>query len=301
MALRTFVVTTAVLIVATAAVAQITGYSIDTSTASVTTFSCWELGDPDCFRYRTELGTIGSFYPAATTLSPTGELVVVSQPYGGDITATWYDLPSLDTVSSLVITGEVNGVADLAYAPDGTLWGLGWDYPAYGSSLFTLDSTTGAATEVWVLDAYGETMAFVGERLFLADFTKLLEVEIQTGEVREVADYYYWGPYPGPTFIMMSLSEFDGRLWSLGFSPPFQPGPHAMASLGWHDLETGDHEIVVWDFEWIAGIGDVWTLDLVDGPEQQPPAIPAVGRRGALALLLVIGVVGVFLVHRFRG
>ena len=291
-----------VLAFACPATAQMVGYSINTDTGLVTTFSCDEHGDSDCFRNRTALGTIATNfftgYSAVTTLAPTGELVV-GNPAWGDIRLDWLDLPSLDVVSSLTVVGEVVTALDIAFCPDSTLWMTGRRQSSSVCSLYTVDRTTGEAAEVWndVRDLI--SIAFVGERMFLMAGTTLLEFDRVTATAREVVDYYWPGPYGGAILYVPSLSSWDSRLWSLSFSPPYPPGPDGYILLGTHDMENGGHDVLVGGFDWATSQGsNWWTLDLVDSPEQQPAAIPSVGRSGLAILVGLIGFVGAFLARR---
>lgn len=283
------------------ATAQMTGYSINTDTGLVTAFSCYELGDPDCFNFtqRTELGTIDVPLPFATTLAPTGELVIVDQTYGGDISLVWLDLPSLDILSSLTVVGEVDRIGDVAFGADGTVWITGWDFRASGCFLYTVDPTTGEASEVWNYPRDLVTIAFVGERMFMMAETELLEFDPVTGVERIITDYYWPGPYGGSMMSVPSLSSYDGRLWSLSCIPNPAYGGHIQTRLGTHGMQSGDYDVVVDDFDWIPSDGsNWWTLDLVDSPEQQPAAIPMVGRSGLAILVGLIGFVGAFLARR---
>jgi len=292
-----------VLAFACPATAQMTGYSIRIDTGLVTTFSCDEHGDLDCFRYRTELGTIDSDFSdgtsAATTLAPSGELVVLDQYAFREFRLDWHHLPSLDVVSSLHLVGEPQWVTDFAFGPDLTLWLTGVPENGTGTSLYTVDQATGEATEVWNQDLWFISIAFVDDRMFLMADSLLLEFDPVTGTAREVADYYWPGPYGGTTQYVPSLSSYDDRLWSLSFIPSYPPGPDSPTMLGTHDMENGDHDVLVGDFDWATSQGSIWwTLDLVDSPEQQPAAIPMIGRYGLAILVGLIGFVGVFLVRR---
>jgi len=285
-----------VLAFACPATAQMTGYSINVDTGLVTTFSCEESGDPDCFRYRTELGTINSEYlngfSAATTLAPSGDLVVLDgYP---EFRMDWYELPSLGVVSSLYLVGDFQWVNDIAFGPDSTLWLVGVPGDGIGGSLYTVDQATGEATEVWNDQWMLNYIAFVGERMFLMAGYKLLEFDSVTGFEREVADYYNGG---SPN--VASLTSFDDRLWSLSFVPAYPPGPPSPIRLGAHDLENGDHDVLVGDFDWAPGEATVWwTLDLVDTPEQQPFSIPTATRGGLLTLIVLTGIGGWLLLRR---
>ena len=292
------------LVVAGPAAAQmVTGYSVNSETGLVTTFSCLENGDPQCFRNRIELGTIDPTFftgsSAAVALAPSGELVVGNPAAWGEVTLDWIDLPSLEVVRSLPVIADIQVVYDIAFAPDSTLWMTALPDVGHSYSLYTVDQTTGVATGVWNLAESSESLAFVGERLFLMGGTKLIECDIATGVTREIVDYFYPGPYPWPALYATSLTSFDDRLWSLSFSPPYPPGPYTTLMLGTHDMETGYHDVVAMEFDLVWGNGDPWwTLDLVDTPEQQPAAIPAVGRLGLAAVVVLIGLAGVLLARR---
>jgi len=288
-----------------AAAQQMTGQSISALTGLVTTFTCDEHGDPDCFRYRTELGTIPTTFftgeAVATTLAPSGELVVgntVETWVGGtlsrEIRLDWLELPSLDVVSSLTVTGEPEVAWDIAFGPDGTLWMTGRYFPSSVCSLYTVDQVTGQASEVWTYWRDLTSIAFVGERMFLiAGTSELLEYDPATGVERLVADYL-----PQSLWVA-SLSAFDGRLWSLSFVPTYPPGPQALMHLGTHNLENGDREVLVQGFDYAPGgePAPAWTLDFAN-PEQQPAAIPGVGRFGLAAIVVLIGLAGVLLARR---
>lgn len=302
---RVVIGTVIVLVLATPAGAQMmTGYSVNSATGLVTMFACDEHGDPECFKNRTELGTIDhNFFTgssAAVTLAPTGDLVV-GNPVWGEISLDWIDVQTLGVVRSLSVIADIQVVWDIAFGPDGTLWMAALPDHGYGCSLFTIDQASGVATEVVNHTEHDfHSIAFVGNRLFMMGGTYLTEYDVATGEIREIANYYYPGPYPWPTLFVTALTSFDGRLWSLAFSPPYPPGPYAFLELGTHDMETGDHEWLVMDFAIVDGNGEpYWTLDLVDNPEQPPPAVPGLGRAGLVALVVMVGLGGVVFARRF--
>jgi len=287
--------TTVVLLMSAPVSAQMmTGYTVNVFTGLVTTFSCDVYGDPDCFRYRTELGTIPvgriSWWEA-TTLAPTGELVVGNEEGtgSGEPWLYWLELPSLDLVRSLPVIGDPEWVGDLAFGPDGTLWLVS------ASELYTIDLGTGQATEVWSYSGFLSSITFVGERMFLiADEGVLLEYDPSTGGSQVVADYRSQG------LMVIPMSSFDDRLWSLSFVPTYPPGPPALLNLGVHDLENGDLDVVVPSFDYATG-GEphpVWVLDLVNEPEQQTAAVPDLGRSGLIVFVLLVGLSGVLLTRR---
>lgn len=272
---------------------MMTGYSVDVLTGIVTAFSCEEHGDPDCFRVRTELGTIPasmfSWVPA-TTLAPTGELVV-GHSASGERWLHWLELPSLDVVRSLQVNGTIS-IEDIAFGPDGTLW------LTSSKRLYTIDLGTGQAAEVWSNNSGARltSIAFVGERMFLSGgYQSLLEYMPATGDVRLVADYY------SQNLMISSMSALDDRLWSLSFHPTYPPGPPALMDLAVHDLENGDRDVVVPGFDYAPG-GEPWpewTLDFTQ-PDQPQQAIPATGPVG-LAVLVVLTAIGGWLLIRRRG
>jgi len=275
---------------------MMTGYSVNVFSGIVTTFSCDVNGDQDCFRYRTELGTIpvGSIsWWEATTLAPTGELVVgnAEESSSGEPWLYWLELPTLDLVRSLPVIGDPEWVGDLAFGPDGTLW------LTSSTKLYAIDLDTGQATEVWSHSNSGflSSIAFVGERMFLIDnMSELLEYNPSTGAARLIKDYWPHGPMVNP------MSSFDGQLWSLSFIPTYPPGPPAILNLGVHDLGNGDLDVVVPFFDYATG-GEphpIWTLDLVPEPEQQPSAVPDLGRSGLIVLVLLLGLSGVLVARR---
>ena len=290
-----------VLAFACPATASMTGYSINVDTGLVTTFSCEEYGDPDCFRYRTELGTINSDhlngFSAPTTLAPSGDLVVLDgYP---EFRLDWYELPSLGVVSSLYLVGDFQLVNDIAFGPDSTLWLVGSPVDGSGYWLYSVDQATGEASEVWNYQGSLNYIAFVGERMFLMAGYKLLEFDRVTGVAREVVDYNTTGPYAGSFLAVSSLTSFDDRLWSLSFLPSYLPGPQPPIRLGTHDMENGDHDVLVGDFDWAPGEALVWwTLDLVDTPEQQPFSIPTATRAGLLTLIVLTCIGGWLLLRR---
>lgn len=289
--------TTVVLLMTAPVTAQMmTGYSVNVFNGLVTAFSCDVYGDQDCFRYRTELGTIpvGTVtWWEATTLAPTGELVVgnAEESLSGEPWLYWLELPTLDLVRSLPVIGDPEWVGDLAFGPDGTLWLVS------SMKLYTIDLDTGQASEVWSHSnsAFFSSIAFVGERMFLIDnMFELLEYNPSTGGARLVADYSPHGPRVNP------MSSFDGQLWSLSFPLAYPPGPPVPMHLGVHDLENGDLDVVVPAFDWTTG-GEgypLWTLDLVPEPEQQPSAVPDLGRSGLIVLVLLLGLSGVLVARR---
>ena len=275
------------LVVAGPAAAQMTGYSIDNETGVVSTFSCDENGDRECFRFRTDLGEIGGLNPYATGLAPTGELVVWDDV---NRELVWVDLPSLDIVSRLAIGPQVPSVTDVAFGPDGVLW-----LATHRPSLFTVDQTTGELTLVRDSGSDVEFIAFVGNRLMASASTRLLEIDPATGNEREVADYHW----PGGAMFPFQLTAYDGHLFSLEFSPLSPPAPGAVVNLMRYDIDSGDFERFA-----IFNISDdsdnfFFTLDIVDAPEQQPAAIPTASRSGLVAIVVLIGLAGVLAARRF--
>jgi len=279
---------------------MMTGYSIDIETGVVTRFSCLEQGDSNCFRYRTEIGTIpttfANGFSAVTSLAPAGELVVGYVGLG-EPRLDWLDLPSLDVVATLPLVGDIQSVGDVAFGPDSGLWVIGLPESGYRNSLFSVDQATGEVIETWQYPRELTSIAFVGEQMFLMAGTQLLEFDPATGIEREIADYFWPNGYHQR---VTGLTAHDGRLWSVsefagGYGSP--PGTTTF-SMGHHDPETGAYEMTVIDFGY--GHNSHWgfTFDLIDIPEQPPPAIPAVGRRGVLVLLLAIGFAGVIFVRR---
>ena len=127
--------------------------------------------------------------------------------------------------------------------------------------------------------------------------TLLLEFDPLTGTAREIADYRWPSGYRQR---VTGISAFDGRLWSVSeFLGGYGSPPATVVfPLGSHDLETGDYEELVMDFgyEFNGHLG--FTLDLVDVPEQQPTAIPSVGRFGLAVIVVLIGLAGVLIGRR---
>lgn len=280
-----------VLAVAGPAAAQMVGYSVRTDTGLVTAFDCDPQGDPSCFEFglRTVLGTIDIDFPAATALSPDGRLVVADNQAHRLV---WYDLPSLAVSAVTNLAGFSDEIRDLAFDPSGTLWMASW------SNLLTIDTVTGVATQRHASGYVFESITFVDDRLFAAgDGYNLIEIDPASGSERLVASYYssQWGP---SYTVLTSMAEYDGQLWSIGldhFSPP--PGDPAL-DLAVHDLDTGDRTTLVWAFDLGTGYDDWATIDIVDAPEQLPPAIPGLGRFGLAAVVALIGFAGVVLARR---
>ncbi len=279
-----------VLVVAGPAAAQMVGYSIDNGTGVVSTLFCDENDDPGCFSSRTDLGEIDGLNPYATGLAPTGELVVWDDV---NRELVWVDLPSLDIGSRLAIDPQVPSVSDVAFGPDGVLW-----LATHGPSLFIVDQTTGEATLIRDSGGDVEFIAFVGNRLFASASTRLLEIDPATGDEREVANYYWPGPYGGAVMYPSQLTAYDGRLFSLDSTPMSPPAPMAIVTLNMYDIDSGDYEAVA-IFNHSNNPNDFYfTLDLVGAPEQQPGAIPAAGWPGLAVIAVLIGLAGVLVVRR---
>jgi len=278
------------LVVAGPAAAQMVGYSVRTDTGMVTAFDCDPHGDPSCFSlWRTELGTIDIDFPAATAYAPDDRLVVADNQAGRLV---WYELPSLEVSAVMELDGFPQWIRDLAFDSSGALW------VASGSNLLTIDLVTGAATQRHSSGYVIESITFVNDRLFAAgDGHTLIEIDLEFGSERVVASYV--SPWGYGYTVLTSMAEYDGHLWSIGLihtSP--QPGETGV-DLAAHDLETGDRNIRVVNFDVFPGhLGDWATIDILNAPEQQPPAIPSVGRFGLAAIVVVIGLAGVLLTRR---
>ncbi len=282
------------LVAARPAVAEISGYSIKIDTGVVTSFSCDEDSDFDCYYPQSaELGTIDIERPYATALAPTGELVVVDghgQYPNYEQELVWFELPSLERRSSLLLDSAISGLDDITFGPGSSLWAIS------NSRLYEIDPISGGAIEVYELsEASGTTLALVGSRVYFANsIGYLYEFDPVTGAQRLVADYN--GPWGGRT-ILNSLCSLGDSLWSINFSVGSpQPG-NVDYWLGTHNLQTGDIE-TEWGFDVDAYIGSGFTLDLVNTPEQQTAGIPTLGRFGLAMIVVLIGFAGVLLVRR---
>ncbi len=271
--------------------AQMVGYSVRTDNGLVTAFDCEPLGDPSCFAFglRTELGTIDIDFPAATAYSPDGRLVVADNQANRLV---WYELPSLDVSAVTELDGFSDSIRDLAFDLIGTLW------VASGSNLLTIDLVTGTATQRHSSDYTFESITFVDHRLFAAgDGYTLLEIDPEFGSERVVASYV--SPWGYGYTVLTSMAEYDGRLWSIGLTHSSPPPGEIWVDLAVHDLETGDRDVRVVNFGLFPGhLSDWATIDIVDAPEQQPAAIPMIGRSGLAVIAILIGLAGVLIARR---
>lgn len=292
------------MVVAGPAAAQMTGYVVDSDSGAVSTFFCHINGDLDCFRYRTELGSIAGIaspWTRGTALSPTDQLVVVDAYNSPEYRLVWFDLPSLEVASNSQVVGDVQQVFDIAYGPDSRLWLLGTPSGSMEPTLFVVDPASGGVTAVWSLESvspYEMTMAFVGERIFVVDGDSVLwEVDSVSGESRLVFDF---APTPYGGFRITSLSSFGGSLWSVGefwYSGGPPPG-YKFFELGSIDPDSGAYETLVMDFGYVSYGHSGFAIDLVDASEQLPPAIPSIGGLGLAAITGLIGLAGVLLARR---
>lgn len=278
------------LVVAGPAAGQMVGYSVRTDTGLVTAFDCDPQGDPSCFEFglRTDLGTIDIGFPAATAYSPDGRLVVADNLADRLV---WYELPSLEVSAVTEFDGFSDAIRDLAFDSSGTLW------MASGSNLLTIDLVTGAATQRHSSGYTFESITFVDHRLFAAgNGYTLLEIDPAFGSERVVASYFsQWG-----YTVLTSMAEYDGRLWSIGLAHSSPPPGQIAVNLAVHDLESGDRNVRVVIFDLFPGhLGDWATIDIVDVPEQLPPAIPVAGWSGLAILTVLVGLVGVLAARRF--
>ncbi len=279
-------------VAAGAAAAEISGYSIDIETKTVTSFSCDEQPDYPCFEDRVELGTLDiSGYPwaleMATALAPTGELVVVDDGLYPEQELVWFELPTLERRSSLTLNGTFNGrILDIAFGPGSSLWAISY------TALYEIDPVTGGATLVRQFDWWVNTMTWVGSKIYVAGDMSLYEFDPVTGAERLVADYT--SPYGG--FIVASICSFGGRLWSIGYWDAQWSGNYHYV-LGDHDLQTGERFEKGFFHQAHSPFQGI-TLDLVNAPAQQAAAIPIVGRFGLAAIVILIGFAGVLLARR---
>lgn len=284
--------------------AQMSGYVLDSDSGVVSTFVCHVNGDLDCFRFRTELGSIAGIaspWTRGTALSPTGQLVVVDAYNWPDYRLVWFDLPSLSVASSVELVGDIGSVFDIAYGPDSHLWLLGSSSGSMETSLFVVDPVSGGVSAAWSLGAASSwemSMAFVGERIFVVDGESILwEIDPVSGESRLVFDF---APTSMGGLRITSLSSFGGSLWSVGefwFSGGPPPGVKFF-ELGSIDPDTGAYETLVMDFGYVSYGHNGFAIDLLDEPGQQAPAIPSAGRLGLATIVFLIGLAGVLLARR---
>lgn len=276
---RSGVIVAIVLLTASSIAAQMTGYSVDDGSGPISTFSCPEGAPPACYYERTELGTLDGLRVWATTMAPTGELVVWD---GNTHELVEVEVPSLTVLNRIGLDLGSSAINGLAFDEDGLLWAT------YFGSLYTVDLTTGEAALAHQLGIFLDTIAFVGHRLFGAEAygSTLYEIDPLSGVVRIVAVYDGY-----PAYGMTQLVGCNGRLWGLVYIPSPPPGP--TVSLATHDLETGEIDMV-------GPFADDWdhTLALTSELQQPVAAVPNLGWPGVVILVLLMILAAAVLVRR---